>query len=66
MDDRIQEHARILAEHCTGVYADDGLVVNASPVAEDTAVATHLGGIGANVRLHLTDRSRVAGVRASD
>jgi aminopeptidase len=69
MDDRIQEHARILVEHCTDVSAEDNVVVNAPPIADDTAVAVaeRLGEIGANASIRLiSTRAQRAYKRAID
>ncbi|MFC6837420.1 aminopeptidase [Halomarina ordinaria] len=54
MDPRIERHAEVLVDQCTGVTAEDDVVVVAPPVAEDLVVALYrrLGEIGAQPTLH--------------
>jgi aminopeptidase len=49
MDERIDEHARVLVEHCTDIEASDDVLVKAPTAAEDLVVALyrHLGRRGA-------------------
>lgn len=41
MDDRIDEHARVLVDHCTDIEAADDVLVKAPTAAEELVVALH-------------------------
>ncbi len=69
MDPRVNEQARILVEHSTGVEPGDDVLVIAPPVAEDLLVAVFevLGEHGASPKAGLaSSRARRAYMRAAD
>ena len=69
MDPRIREHAEIIADHSTGIEADDNVIVSAPPVANDLAVALHevIADRGANpVYLNADDRAKRAFLRSRE
>jgi aminopeptidase len=69
MDPRIREHARVIADHSTGIDAGDMVVISAPAAAEDLVVALHelVGDRGATpVQLGKSDRADRAFMRAAD
>ena len=69
MDPRIQEHARILVEHSTGVEPGDNVIVTGPPVAEDLVVAVYeqIGKVDANpLYMGASSRARRAFMLAAD
>jgi aminopeptidase len=69
MDPRIHDHAEIIVEQCCDVAAEDNVIVNAPPAAEDLVVALYekLGEYGARPTLHWSNaRAGRAYARAMD
>ena len=69
MDPRVEEHAKILVDHCTDVSADDNVIVVSPSEAEDLVVALYeqLGERGARPTTHWNhSRAGRAYARAMD
>jgi aminopeptidase len=69
MDERVEEHARILVDWCTDIEDGDDVVISASPEADELVVALHreIGARGGNaLTLYSTDEASRAYMKAHD
>ena len=69
MDERVQEHARILVDWCTDIEDGDDVVVSASPEAHELVVALHreVGRRGGNpLTLYSSDEASRAYMKGHD